>query len=307
MAATTSRSIQQLAMQSLLDTAGAVHSSRVVNVSTVPQRSPLRYPGGKTWLVPHIRSWLSSLDPRPRELVEPFAGGGIVSLTAVFEDLVERATMVELDDDVAAFWETVIRGNGQALADDVASFAMSLENVRAVLARPCQSQRERAFAVLLRNRVQRGGILAPGASLMKNGENGRGISSRWYPETLARRIRDIVALRHRITFIHGDGMAFLHLNARRRGAAYFIDPPYTVAGRRLYAHHDVDHGRLFDLATALEGDFLMTYDNTEEIQRLAKAHGFATLQVAMTNTHNARKTELLIGRDLSWARTALLM
>ncbi len=304
MAATTSRSVRQLAMQPLLDAAGALHPGRAVNVSTVPQRSPLRYPGGKTWLVPYIRAWLGSLDPRPRELVEPFAGGGIVSLTAVFEDLVDRAMMVELDDDVAAFWETVINGDGQALADDVASFRMSLESVRAVLARPCQSQRERAFAVLLRNRVQRGGILAPGASLMKNGENGKGISSRWYPETLARRTRDIVALRHRITFVHGDGMAVLQLNAHRRDAVYFIDPPYTVAGRRLYAHHDVDHGGLFDLATMLQGAFLMTYDSTEEIQRLARDHGFATLQVPMTNTHNVTKTELLIGRDLNWARTA---
>lgn len=25
---------------------------RVVNVASVPQRSPFRYPGGKTWLVP---------------------------------------------------------------------------------------------------------------------------------------------------------------------------------------------------------------------------------------------------------------
>ena len=31
-----------------------------VNVSMVPQRSHLRYPGGKTWLVPHIREWLAS-------------------------------------------------------------------------------------------------------------------------------------------------------------------------------------------------------------------------------------------------------
>ena len=38
------------------------------NVSSVPQRSPLRYPGGKTWLVPHIRAWLSGLDSKP-----PFA------------------------------------------------------------------------------------------------------------------------------------------------------------------------------------------------------------------------------------------
>ena len=58
-----------------------------VNVATVPQRSPLRYPGGKTWLVPHVRAWLSGIKPKPAVLVEPFAGGAIVSLTAVMEGL----------------------------------------------------------------------------------------------------------------------------------------------------------------------------------------------------------------------------
>ena len=48
-----------------------------VNVASVPQRSPLRYPGGKTWLIPHIRAWLGAIAPQPRLLIEPFAGGGI--------------------------------------------------------------------------------------------------------------------------------------------------------------------------------------------------------------------------------------
>ena len=68
-------------------------SSRIpaVNVSTVPQRSPLR------WLVPHIREWLARTEPAV--LVEPFAGGGIVSLTAVMEELVDRCIMIEIDHD----------------------------------------------------------------------------------------------------------------------------------------------------------------------------------------------------------------
>jgi len=37
-------------------------TAKIVNVAAVPHRSPLRYPGGKTWLVPRIRLWLHSLD-----------------------------------------------------------------------------------------------------------------------------------------------------------------------------------------------------------------------------------------------------
>ena len=59
---------------------------QAVNVAQVPQRSPLRYPGGKTWLIPHIRHWLERFDSPPKSIVEPFAGGGIASLTAVMEE-----------------------------------------------------------------------------------------------------------------------------------------------------------------------------------------------------------------------------
>lgn len=48
----------------------SLFASRVVNVASVPQRSPFRYPGGKTWLVPYVRLWLSSITPSLRERVE---------------------------------------------------------------------------------------------------------------------------------------------------------------------------------------------------------------------------------------------
>jgi DNA adenine methylase len=85
---------------------------------------------------------------------------------------------------------------------------------------------------------------------------------------------------------------------------FFIDPPYTVggksAGSRLYTHCDVDHERLFSLCKKIRGDFLMTYDNAEEVRVLAERHGFETKLVAMKNTHHAEMNELLIGRDLHW-------
>jgi DNA adenine methylase len=50
----------------------------------------------------------------------------------------------------------------------------------------------------------------------------------------------------------------------------------------------------------VQGDFLMTYDNNSEIHRMAAQHGFDTKEIAMKNTHHAKMTELVIGRDLNW-------
>src|SRR5947209_7598055 len=133
---------------------GEQEHEHVVNVASVPQRSPFRYPGGKTWLVPSLRCWLSPqrrqrlglLPVHPTQFIEPFAGGGILSLTAVAERLVEHATMVELDEDVAAVWQTILDGeDGIWLADQIVSFELTPEHIEAFLARAPLTLRERAF------------------------------------------------------------------------------------------------------------------------------------------------------------------
>jgi DNA adenine methylase len=274
---------------------------RPVNVSTVPQRSPFRYPGGKTWLVPHLRSWLRYQLITPARFVEPFAGGGIASLTAGFERLAKHVVFAEMDSNVAAVWRVVLNGQARWLADRICAFDLNMENVRGVLDAPAGSLRDEAFRAILRNRVQRGGIMASGAGLIKTGEAGRGLNARWYPETLARRIMEINEVKDRFTFVHGDGLALVREHLNDKDSVFYIDPPYMVAARRLYSHWQVDHREVFKLMSKAKGDFLMSYDNTPEIRALADEFNFETKQVAMKNTHHAKMTELLIGRDLTWA------
>src|SRR5438067_915945 len=155
--------------------------SKIVNVASVPKRSPFRYPGGKTWLVPIARKWLAQFAANS-QLIEPFAGGAIIGLTAAFEGFVEKTTLIEMDCDVAAVWRTIISdGKAEWLAEKIRTFLPTPENIERALSTKSDSTRVKAFQTILRNRVQRGGILAPGAGLMKAGENGRGLVSRWYP------------------------------------------------------------------------------------------------------------------------------
>jgi DNA adenine methylase len=92
---------------------------RVVNVASVKQRSPFRYPGGKTWLVPRVRRWLASLPQRPARLIEPFAGGAIIGLTAAAEKLAEHVILVGLDEDVFDLDHARLFEIAQALAGEV--------------------------------------------------------------------------------------------------------------------------------------------------------------------------------------------
>ncbi len=280
----------------------------VVNVASVPQRSPFRYPGGKTWLVPRIRQWLVSLPLEPAKFIEPFAGGAIVGLTVAFEQLANQVVLVERDEQVAAVWRTIIntKDGAEWLADQIMRFDLTVESARVLLSSPARSLKERAFQTIVQNRISHGGILAPGAGALKHGENGKGVLSRWYPETLQKRILDIAHIKDRIKFVRGDGFDVIRENARNTNAVFFIDPPYTAstkkAGTRLYKYHQVDHEELFRLADRIKGDFLMTYDDAEEVRALAVKHRFETRLVSMSNTHHATMNELLIGRNLTWVK-----
>lgn len=272
-----------------------------VNVSTVPQRSPLRYPGGKTWLIPHIREWLGQT--KTRLLIEPFAGGGTVSLTAVMEDLAEYAIMIEIDRDVAAFWHAALRV-GSPLSQWVKDFEPTRQGLRELESQDPLNGDEHGFRTLVLNRTRRGGILAPGASFSRSGENGKGILSRWYPDTLAGRLKGIERYADRISFYEGDGIRLLELllYGWEQQASVFLDPPYTAgtgkrAGARLYTHAEIDHARLFELLADSSVGFLMTYDCAPEIVDLVRKYGFCAVTVEMKNTHHNRLPELVITRE----------
>jgi DNA adenine methylase len=236
----------------------------------------------------------------PIHFAEPFAGGANVGLTVAIEKLADRVTLVELDRNVASVWQTVLNGHSAELAEMITDFPMSKKAAKAVLARRCNSSLSRAFATIVKNRVRRAGIMTESASLLKHGENGRGVRSRWYPETLKKRIEKIAENRKKITFLQQDGIEFIRRRSASKKIAFFVDPPYTVAGQRLYTHSDIDHRKLFQTVSRVQGNLLMTYDNTAEVRALAREFGFKTKRVQMRTSHHSQKAELLISRDFSW-------
>lgn len=284
----------------LFDLGNTPTSQEVVNVASVPQRSPFRYPGGKTWLIPIVRKWLKQT-PKPAPiLIEVFAGGGIVSLTAAFEKLAEHVTMVEIDEEVAAVWEVILNGKNGWLAEKIYNYDLTYNNVKAELEKPNKALQDVAFCTILKNRVFHGGILAKGSGMIKNGENGKGLTSRWYPKTLRDRILAINYIKNKITFIAGDAFEVLEKNVANPAAYFFIDPPYTIAGRRLYNHYDIDHEQLFQLTAQIAGKFMLTYDDTPEIRQLAAKYQLQHRTIPMKTTLHFQKNELIIADNFDW-------
>lgn len=273
-----------------------------VNVSQVVQLSPFRYPGGKTWLVPELRRWVSTLG-QVSVFVEPFAGGASSSLMIANEKRAERVLIGELDENVASVWKTIFESpvaDANWLCQRILSFNVSETSVREELAHTTSGIRHRAWQTILRNRMNRGGILAPGAGLVKGGEKGRGLLSRWYPETLVRRIETLQLMRDQVSVFAGDAFEAIALYNKERHAAFLIDPPYTAggknAGSRLYAHHAIDHERLFSVMSEIKGSVMMTYDDAPEVRALAERYEFRISRVPMKSTHHALHKELILTR-----------
>lgn len=277
-----------------------------VNVSSVPQLSVFRYPGGKTWFVPYLRLWLKRKQPKPELLCEPFGGGGIIGLTSAAEKLSSSVHINELDPIVAAVWHTILSDDYEWLCNRITTFDLTYDNVVEVLSTDTEDTRSRAFKTILRNRCGHGGILAEGGGLLKHGENGRGIASRWYPSTLDRRIRTINAMKDRIQFTQEDALEVIQKYSDDKSVSYFVDPPYTAgkngkrAGKRLYRYSEIDHENLFKLMSEVKGDYLITYDNDPEVLELSTINGMNTALIPMKNTHNTTMNELIISNSMQW-------
>jgi DNA adenine methylase len=171
------------------------------------------------------------------------------------------------------------------------------------LQRKPASQHERAFLCLLRNRTARGGVIAEGAGLIRKGEDGRGLRSRWYPQTIADRITAISSFKKKLDFGREDGFTLIKKHQHKKNTVFFVDPPYTKAARRLYRHWEIDHENLFRILQQVAGDVLMTYDDTSEVRQWARTYGFQVKTISMRTTHHKTKRELMISKDFGWLKS----
>jgi DNA adenine methylase len=179
---------------------------------------------------------------------------------------------------------------------------MTSEKAKKILTVDYTTNEEKAFKTIIKNRIFHGGILAKGAGLINFGENGKGIKSRWYPQTLAKRIKHIARIKNKITFIQDNGIEIIK-NYLNNNNVFFFDPPYTIggkkAGSRLYNYHKLDHELLFSLCNNID-NFLMTYDVSDEIEILARRHNYQIEKIPMKNTHNTAMKEFIISKNLKW-------
>jgi len=258
--------------------------------------SPLQVPGSKLWLVSWFRRYLGCWR-RPRVFLEAFAGSGVVGLTMLFEERVERLMLVEKDPDYVAVWQTALGTDASWLIDQMLTLVPRRETLRVVLGQEPASRKEQAFHTLIKSWCYHRGRLTKGFGLLPDRPSRRGraaIETAWKPQALAMRIRVLHDLRRRITVHHGCGIEAIAVHAARSDVFAYADPPYPTAGERMYVYSAVDIPTLLTACRQMQGPVVMSCEDHPDVVQHAQALGLELMRASMHSATNRRQQELLV-------------
>ena len=237
--------------------------------------SPLRYPGGKTFLSPFFDGVIKDNGLEKVTYVEPFAGGAGAALTLLLSGKVNRIVINDLDKAIYAFWKSAIFDSVK-FTKKIHSTPVTIKEwkkQKAIYNNPKAGRFELGFATFFLNRTNTSGILdgGPIGGIKQKGEYK--ISARF----------------------NKDGLELINDYLNKRNTFIYLDPPYFEKGSSLYLNHykKENHEALAKkLNQNPDAFWLLTYDNKKEIKSLypdRKIVGFSL-------NYNAYKSR--IGREI---------
>ena len=239
-----------------------------------PSVTPLRYPGGKTWLLDYAKRFVGFHKIENCVIAEPYAGSASISVGLLHSHLVKEAYINEKDPLLVAFWKAILDHN-EELAEYVSSLEVSMDtwfSFRGFLTPGQHKVIELAGAFLFYNRTNYSGIIKGGPLGGKHQESPYKIYCRFNQKKIVDKIRSLSTLKGRLHITEGDGIEFMkRLEATDPGNLFFyVDPPYYIAGKDLYRYFftDAEHQKLASFLKSLESPWILSYDNAEFIRNL---------------------------------------
>jgi DNA adenine methylase len=268
--------------------------------------SPLRYPGGKGKLSGFIKLLMLENGLVGAEYVEPYAGGGAVALSLLYEDYASHVHINDLNRSVAAFWRAVLDQTDE-LCTRIATTAVTVQEwhrQRDVQEQVDPSGLNLAFSTLFLNRTSRSGIIGGGVIGGFKQTGKWKIDARFNREDLVRRIRKVARHRSRITVTSLDAADYLQNHFPNIEAGFvYLDPPYFVKGEGLYQNYYsyADHKQIASLVDQIPQPWIVSYDAAQEIRQLYRRFDTLEYDLSYSAQERYRGTELMFGRPgLRW-------
>lgn len=244
-----------------------------------PTVTPLRYPGGKTWLLPYVKDFLNYHNIQLGTIAEPFAGSASISIGLLSSGLANHAYLCESDPLLVAFWRSIFNNNSE-FVESVKNLEVTMEtwyDFKKFLAKDSAQKYkeiELALAFFFYNRTNYSGIIEAGPIGGKLQLSKYKMQCRFNVERMVKKIQKLSFLSDKVTIQLSDGVKFLkNLNEsfERENVFIYIDPPYYGAGKVLYRNYftDEQHKKLANVLSDITGyPWLVSYDDSEFIMNL---------------------------------------
>ncbi len=91
--------------------------------------TPLRYPGGKSQLVPLVIELMRKNGLFYGEYAEPFAGGSGIAITLLLDSYVDRIYLNDIDPAIHSFWFSVLN-HSEELCEMIEQAEITIEQWR---------------------------------------------------------------------------------------------------------------------------------------------------------------------------------
>jgi len=235
--------------------------------------SPLRYPGGKTSLLPFFEKIIEDHDLEKITYIEPFAGGAGAALALLLSGKVGRIVINDLDRAIYAFWKSSIFSSAKFIKKikKTPVTVSEWKKQKAIYNDPKANLFDLGFATFFLNRTNTSGILDGGLIGGLKQKSKYKIDARFNKDVLTERIQQIALYKDKISIFNKDGLQLIGEYLNKKNAFIYLDPPYFEKGATLYLNHykKEDHEALANkLNNSPDAFWLLTYDNKKEIKSL---------------------------------------
>lgn len=264
--------------------------------------SPLRYPGGKTSLLPFFEKIIENYSLEKITYIEPFAGGAGAALALLLSGKVDRIVINDLDKAIYAFWKSSVF-NSAKFIKKIKSTPVTIrewKKQKAIYDNPKVSQFDLGFATFFLNRTNMSGILDGGPIGGLKQESEYKIDARFNKDTLIERIRQIALYKDKISVFNKDGLKLISKYLDKKNAFIYLDPPYFEKGATLYLNHykKEDHEALAKkLNQNPDAFWLLTYDNKKEIKSLYPERKIVNFSLNYNAYESRKGREVMILSD----------
>lgn len=264
--------------------------------------SPLRYPGGKTFLFPLFDKVIKENGLENVTYVEPYAGGAGAALALLYLEKVERIVINDLDKAIYSFWRSAIYDSDRFI-EKICSTPVTIREWRrqkAIYNNYRSGRFDLGFATFFLNRTNVSGILE-GGPIGGHKQKGKWkIDARFNKESLAERIRQLSFYKNRISVFNKDGLELISDYLNKNNAFIYLDPPYFEKGATLYLNHykKDDHEALARRLNQNPNAFwLLTYDDKKEIKSLYLERKIVKFSLNYNARQSHKGREVLVFSD----------